>query len=157
MAFFAGYSADAFFTTADNNTSALNSSSPQISEQSRLENPGLTDKKLDAILSKLNNISLTINETNSAPGRANNDRPTLDNAADTNIDMNPDEINNLKNDIYNSLLQPDYTFSQLTSSEALNSLSEIDKKEVLDEVAHRLDSGEIDIENFLPGYKKPLN
>lgn len=63
-----------------------------------------------------------------------------------------EDISYIKSEILTSIYNDGYTINELVTSDSLNSLSDADKKEVLDELARRMDSGEIELERFLPGY-----
>lgn len=61
----------------------------------------------------------------------------------------------IKGQIYTNLSDTSMTLPDILESNEMRSLPEDEKKEVLAEIARKIDSGELDKTQFLPGYKAP--
>lgn len=148
IAFLSGYliASNVNTTHTHDNMTTTAISNPSIPENITSSDTLLIEK-LDTILLKLNtlNVNTTIQEETIVD---NHKKP------DNTFAIANEEIESVKDNIYNSLLEPDFTLMKLTNSNDLNNLPEADKKEILDEVARRIEAGEIQLDSFLPGYNQ---
>jgi len=157
LGFIAGYSVNTMFKSDPIDLTMINSL-PIESEINRDRETGSIEQKLDVILSQLNDLSINIdNQQISYQDMNSRDIETRDEVTNSKINLTEKEIGEAKGDVYNALLDTRFTLTELLNSEQLNSLPSEARKEVLDEVARRIDSGEIDKTSFLPGYKAAVN
>lgn len=160
LAFFAGAWFDSTLRKQLNKNAITHSELlPLGTKEYDLDNVAILEKKLDAMLSMVNDITYKLDEINKLNSSADATKQVQENnnftANDANSNLTADEITEAKNVVYSSLSDPGFTFTQLVSLPELNSLPPAAKKEFFDEVARRIDSGEIDKEAFLPGYVHP--
>jgi hypothetical protein len=75
------------------------------------------------------------------------------NDAGANTTANVSELERTKSRIYDTLQDPTTNFAALMDSKDMRALTPKQRDEVMQEVAARLDSGQLRKEQFLPGYK----
>ena len=157
LGFIAGYSVNTMFKSEPIELAMINSS-PIESEINSYSETESVEQKLDVILSQLNDLSINIeNQQISYEDMNRRDIEARDDTSNSKINLTDKEIGDAKSGVYNALLDTNFTLTELLNSEQLNSLPTEEKKEVLDEVARRIDSGEINKMLFLPGYKSAVN
>lgn len=101
--------------------------------------------ELQAMKTVLHQLSTSIHSYAASRGGSN----TVGSIGTTNY--KPDEITGFQNNIYAQLSDPVFNLNKLLATPEFQKLSDADKKPVMDEIARRLDSGEIDKSAFLPG------
>jgi len=67
--------------------------------------------------------------------------------------LSENEANAIKDNIYSSLFYPDTTLQTVMNSAELDSLPPAMQQEIYTEIARQIDSGAVDLERFLPGYR----
>lgn len=102
--------------------------------------------ELQTMKATLDQISTSIHSNTTSHGRSN----TTDNISAAKY--TPNEIADFQNSINAQLSDPSFNLNRLLAMPEFQKLSEQEKKPVLDELARRLDSGEIKKSTFLPGY-----
>ena len=102
--------------------------------------------ELRAMKATLDQLSTSIHTSTTSSGESN----TVDKISRANYA--PNEIAGFQNNIYAQISDPSFNLNKLYAMPEFQKLSEQDKKPVLDEIARRLDSGEISKRAFLPGY-----
>jgi hypothetical protein len=105
--------------------------------------------ELRAMKATLDQLSTSIH-TNTTSSTSSGESNTVDKISRANYA--PNEIAGFQNNIYAQISDPSFNLSKLHAMPEFQKLSEQDKKPVLDEIAKRLDSGEISKRTFLPGY-----
>lgn len=157
LAFFAGTMFD-FILTKQPDTNAITNIEliPLETKVHDRNKVALLEQKLDTMLSMVNDITYKLDEISKLNSSVVATEQVQENnnftANDASSNLTVDEITEAKNVVYSSLSDPGFTFTQLVSLPELNTLPPAAKKEFFDEVARRIDSGEIDKEAFLPGY-----
>lgn len=173
LGFIAGYSVNTMFNSNQNDikNNAVNINDVNVKDVTTsdlLNAESVTDdyknnesieKKLDVILSQLNDLSINIENNEKFQEDINNrfNETRFNKTIDAKIELTEKEIDEIKGEVYNALLDTNFTLPELLNSEQLNNLPAEAKQQVLDEVARRIDSGEIDKADFLPGYEASVN
>lgn len=75
------------------------------------------------------------------------------NDAGANTTANINELERMKSRVFDALQDPTTNFAALMDSKEMRALPSKQRDEVMQEVAARLDSGQLRKEQFLPGYK----
>ena len=117
-------------------------------------------ERIDAIRSELQTMKTAVREIQASLEQLTTSvqmNATLIEESNTAYNSNkdtytPDEIAYFQNDIIAQLSDPAFNLEKLHAMPEFEKLSEEDKKPVLEEIARRLDSGEINKRAFLPGY-----
>lgn len=102
--------------------------------------------ELQAMKIALDQLSISIHSYATSRGGSN----MVGSISATNY--KPNEVAGFQNNIYAQLSDPVFNLNKLQAMPEFQKLSDADKKPVLDEIARRLDSGEINKSTFLPGY-----
>lgn len=112
-------------------------------------------ERLDEIDYQLQNINASLNKIQVS---ISDDSSTSYNThAETRIhkvEYSQHEVVEFQNDVLAQLSYPGFDLNKLNSMAKFQNLSEDQKEPVLREIARRLESGEIDKAEFLPGYNK---
>lgn len=162
VGFIAGYSVNSMLDSKQNdvkdNNVTINDSLQRESVIYDDKATEVIEQKLDVILSQLNDLSINVENNKIAYADTGNQGIEAQiNIAGNKTVLTEKEIDDTKDEVYNALLDTNYTLTELLNSEQLNNLPAEAKQQVLDEVARRIDSGEIDKTEFLPGYKASVN
>jgi len=124
----------------------------------------LLEQQLNTLLSRTIDVSRSLETVTQAglqrttleqPPREENKAADRDVAAipENIATLSEDEANAIKDNIYSSLFYPDTTLQTVMNSAELGSLPPAMQQEVYSEIARKIDSGEVDLERFLPGYR----
>ncbi len=128
----------------------------------------LIDEKISILDSKMDTISYSIEKLSLAIHQPNVSQEISDTNSDTNSDTDKDtesleesehafkdnSIVSVKDRLYSNLSNPTYTLPDILDSKEMSSLPKPEQQKVLAEIARRIDSGEIDKFQFLPGYSE---
>ena len=101
--------------------------------------------ELLAVKAGLDKLSTSFHTYAASAGNTN----TADNVSQT---YTPNEIAEFQNNIFAQIGDPSFNLNELHAMPEFQKLSAQDKTIVLEEIARRLDSGEISKTAFLPGY-----
>lgn len=115
--------------------------------------PTTLSARMDALHADLRAMKATLDQLlTSMNSRAalRGELTTVNNSVTANY--TPNEIAGFQNKIYALLSDPGFNLNKLNAMPEFQKLSEEDKKPVLEELARRLDSNEINKSIFLPGY-----
>lgn len=163
LGFIAGYSVNTMFNSKPTDLEVDDiTMSDSLNDESvtyDYKKNDLIEEKLDVILSQLNDLSINIENNQISQADINNreNETRFIETSNVKIELTEKEIDETKDEVYNALLDTNFTLPELLNSEQLNNLPAEAKQQVLDEVARRIDSGEIDKAAFLPGYKASVN
>ena len=103
--------------------------------------------ELRAVKAELDKLSSSLHTYTASSGNAN----TGDSISQTSY--TPNEIAGFQNNIFAQAADPGFNLNKLHAMPEFQKLSAEDKATVLEEIARRLDSGEISKTAFLPGYR----
>jgi hypothetical protein len=127
--------------------------SEKNTEQTDTQQPESMSARIDTIQSELRTIRFTLDQLSTS---LHADTASVGNAnTGSNVvraSYTPNEIANFQNNIFGQLSDPGFNLNKLNTMLDFQKLPEADKKLVIDEIARRLDSGEIKKSAFLPGY-----
>ncbi len=121
-------------------------------EQSIIEKISLLDYKIDTINYTIEKLSSN-NQTHSSQAITETSEAVkpLD---ESEHSFKDNSIVSIKDRLYSNLSNPMYTLPDILESEEMTSLSQLEQQQILTEIARRIDSGEIDKSQFLPGYSE---
>jgi hypothetical protein len=112
--------------------------------------------RLDQMEARLGELTAALNRVDlqglKGMGPASEQHQSNEQAAKPSL--TPGRSEEVKSRVLNSLYDPATNITTLMNSNEMRALSPEQQKEIMKEVAARLDSGQLSKEQFLPGYKK---
>ena len=139
---------------------------PSVDGLTMSGSPAAPATRLDRMEARLNEMSASLNRVDEWVLRMGSPNPIHQQSAtslgktnkslsdtDTNTTINAHELERMKSRIVDTLHDPTTNFARLMESQDMQALPAKQREEVMQEVAARLDSGQLRKEQFLPGYK----